>query len=216
MGHKLPKQYIEVLGKPIIHYTLQPFVALRRFKVLIICADVSWHSYILENLPEGTEGMEIVFSEPGETRQFTVYNALKKIEENFPACEDVLIHDAARPLVSVSLIENCFAALKEVDGVLPVIKVKDTIYQSFDGKQVSSLLDRSTLYAGQSPEAFRFRSYLNAHTESTIEEIARINGSSELALLKGLKIDMIPGEENNFKITTPEDLELFKQILEHR
>lgn len=213
MGASLPKQYIEVEGRPIIYYTLRPFVNSGLFKVVVICADPHWHSYILENLPQGFENIKIEFSNPGMTRQFTIYNALNNIEKNNLICSDVLIHDAARPLVSENLLRNCLLALKDADGVLPVIKVKDTIYQSFDGQHVSSLLDRNTLYAGQSPESFKFTPYLEAHRNSSEEELLKINGSSELALLKGLKVDMIPGEENNFKITSPEDLQRFKQIL---
>lgn len=213
MGHKLPKQYIEVEGKPIIHYTLIPFIKSGLFEQIIICAEPQWHDYILENLPSGAENLKFEFSRPGETRQFTIFNSLKKVEEICPTCEVVLIHDAARPLVSPELIYECYSSLKDADGILPVIRVKDTIYQSLDGKHVNSLLDRSTLYAGQAPEAFRFRPYLKAHLDSTSEEISKINGSSELALLKGLKVDMIKGDENNFKVTTPEDLDRFKQIL---
>lgn len=213
MGHKLPKQYIEAEGHPIIYYTLIPFIKSGMFKKIVVCAEALWHSYILENLPEGNGEIDIMFSAPGVTRQYTIYNALKVIEENFPDCKEVIIHDAARPLVTEHLIKKCFSSLKDADGVLPVIKVKDTIYQSKDGQRVDSLLDRSTLYAGQSPEAFRFEPYYKAHVSSTDEELMKINGSSELALLKGLDVDMIEGEENNFKITTPEDLQRFLQIL---
>ena len=216
MGHKLPKQYIEVKGKPVIHYTLVPMLKSHLFTEVIICAEAEWHQFILDHLPEINPQIKIEFSKPGETRQFTVFNALKLIHEKYPDCDVVVIHDAARPLASEDLLARCLESLKGVDGVLPVIKVKDTIYQSCDGRHVDSLLDRSALYAGQSPEAFRFPQYYKAHIDSTKEELLKINGSSELALIKGLTVDMIEGEENNFKITTPEDLERFKQILEEK
>lgn len=213
MGHKLPKQYIEVDGVPVISYTLMPFLNCGRFKTFVICAEKDWHSYILQHFPTGYKNITVEFSEPGATRQFTVYNALKLIAERHPECRAVIIHDAARPLVTEGLIERCMNALGEADGILPALPVKDTIYMSADGRRIDSLLNRSTLFAGQSPEVFRFRPYHKAHLESAEEEIARINGSSELALLKGLTVDIIPGEEKNFKITTPEDLERFRQIL---
>ncbi|MCH5230723.1 MAG: 2-C-methyl-D-erythritol 4-phosphate cytidylyltransferase [Muribaculaceae bacterium] len=218
MGHKLPKQYIEVDGEPIIHYTLLPFIKSGLFENVVVCADDLWHDYILEHLPQNAETanrkISLTFSRPGETRQLTIFNALKKIKEEFPDCKEVLIHDAARPLVTIDLLSRCIEGLKETDGVLPVVKVKDTIYQSHDGKDIDSLLDRSTLYAGQSPESFKFLPYLHAHLESSEKELMKINGSSELAMLKGMKVGMIPGEEDNFKITTREDLERFKQFLE--
>ena len=216
MGHKLPKQYIEIKGKPIIYYTLRPILESGLFKDVVICAEPQWHEYIMGHLPSAAENITIGFSTPGKTRQFTIFNALKLIAEKYHDCKSVVIHDAARPLVSIDLLKRCLSGLSQADGVLPVIKVKDTIYQSEDGKTVSGLLDRSTLYAGQAPEAFRFKPYLEAHLKSSEEELLKINGSSELALVKGLKVDLTHGDENNFKITSPEDLEMFKQILEQR
>ena len=217
VGHRMhnaqPKQYIEVEGRPIISYTLSPVFASELFEKVVICADPVWHDYILENLPENVNADQIIFSMPGETRQFTIFNALKLIGEKFPACHSVLIHDAARPLVTKHLLKGCLEALKKAEGVLPALKVKDTIYQSLDGKRVSSMLDRSTLYAGQSPEAFLFKPYLKAHQDSSKDELLKINGSSEIALAKGLTVDIIEGEENNFKITTPEDLARFTHII---
>ena len=125
----------------------------------------------------------------------------------------VLIHDAARPLLSVELISECLAALGGHDGVLPVLPMKDTVYYSEDGKQVSRLLNRSELYAGQAPEAFVLGRYLKANEQLLPTEILKINGSTEPAVLAGLDVVMIPGDEGNFKVTTKADLERFCAIV---
>ena len=126
-----------------------------------------------------------------------------------------MIHDAARPLLSQKLIADCEGAIRGHDGVLPVLPMKDTVYYSKDGRQITSLLDRQAVFAGQAPELFRLGTYYQANERLLPEEILRINGSTEPAVLAGMQIAMVPGDERNFKITTPADLERFRQIVEN-
>jgi 2-C-methyl-D-erythritol 4-phosphate cytidylyltransferase len=88
--------------------------------------------------------------------------------------------------------------------------MKDTVYLSNDGKKVSALLKREEVYAGQAPEMFVFGKYLEANRRLLPDDILKINGSTEPAILYGMDIAMIPGDEGNFKITTREDLERMK------
>ncbi len=87
--------------------------------------------------------------------------------------------------------------------------MKDTVYTSTNGKTITSLLDRSQIFAGQAPELFRLGIYLEANRRLLPDQILRINGSTEPAVLAGMDIAMIPGDEGNFKITTKTDLERF-------
>ena len=96
---------------------------------------------------------------------------------------------------------------------MPVIPVKDTVYLSEDGKHINSLLNRSHLWGGQAPEAFRFGKYIKVHEELQKEELLKINGSTEIAFKAGLNCQMIKGDPINFKITTPEDLSNFESII---
>ena len=151
---------------------------------------------------------------PGETRQYTILNALQEIaKQGYSETDVVIIHDAARPLVTEQLIADCIYGCNEADGVLPVIPVKDTLYQSKNGKQITSLLNRNELFAGQAPEAFIFGKYLALHEKMPREELLKINGSTEIAYKGGLNVKLIRGDELNFKITTPEDLSNFENIL---
>ena len=125
----------------------------------------------------------------------------------------VLIHDAARPLLSASLITACLEAAAAHEGALPVLPMKDTVYVSEDGARITSLLERSRIFAGQAPEAFLFGKYLEANRALLPERILKINGSTEPAVMAGMDIAMIPGDEGNFKITTKGDLERFREML---
>ncbi len=157
MGEACPKQYIKVAGKPIINYCVKTFCNNLRIDKIVICLADEWRAFVEESLKDIVTTQSIIYSKPGRTRQFTIYNALEKLESVGIASDDVvIIHDAARPLVSQQLIDACLDENRICDGVLPVIPVKDTIYMSRDGKNIDALLDRNTLFAGQAPESFIF------------------------------------------------------------
>lgn len=209
----VPKQYIKVYEKPIIQYCIETFLSIEAIAGLIIASAPEWKEYIEDILTNIQPSIPIYYSLPGETRQFTIYNSLKIAAEHFNPEDSVIIHDSARPLVSKQLINNCLEACVNHDGVLPILPLKDTVYQSNNGVQISSLLPRETIFIGQAPEAFRLGMYLQAHKALTHEELMEIKGSTELAYKVGLDIKLIPGEEVNFKITTYEDLSRFEHIV---
>lgn len=215
LGANIPKQYIEVGGKPIYLYCIETFLGMTSIDALNICVAEEWKGFVEEHLSTITTDKPIYYSLPGETRQYTIYNALLHLKEQGVADEDVvIIHDAARPLVSTELIQSCIDFCKEADGVLPVLPVKDTMYQSQDGKSITGLLPRAELFAGQAPESFKFERYLDIHEKMSHEELLKINGSSEIAYQAGLQIRLVPGDERNFKVTTLKDLENFQNIIQ--
>lgn len=217
IGAELPKQYIEVEGKPILFYCVEILSDSPQIDAIQIVADSGWQEWIQKEMPRYDRKEKFKgFSVPGENRQLSIYYGLEDIG-HYAVDEDyVLIHDAARPLLGQRQIENCIHAMQGHDGVLPVLPMKDTVYYSTDGKKISSLLNREEIYAGQAPEVFVLGKYLEANKKLMPEKILRINGSTEPAIMMGLDITMIPGEEENFKITTPLDLDKFKEIISRR
>ncbi|MBQ7920649.1 MAG: 2-C-methyl-D-erythritol 4-phosphate cytidylyltransferase [Lachnospiraceae bacterium] len=215
VGADIPKQYIEVKGQPIISYCLQTFLVHEEIDAVCIVADEAGQKYILEK-SEGMTGFCEKFrgfSAPGATRQLSIFSGLEDIRKWADGEDFVLVHDAARPLLSAEMISQCFAAAKGHDGVLPVLPMKDTVYFSESGERVDQLLNRSNIFAGQAPEVFVLGKYYDANVRLLPEEILKINGSTEPAILAGMDIAMIPGEEQNFKITTRMDLDRFEEVL---
>lgn len=214
MGLDLPKQYVMVNGQPIINYCLNTFLENNKTEAIVIGVAAEWKEFVQEYVAKLNPKKPIYYSEPGETRQYSIYNALKVVKENGYSDDDViLIHDAARPLVTHELINRCYDGCKEADGIMPVVPVKDTTYLSTDGKHIQSLLNRSHLWSGQAPEAFRLGKYLKIHNEMSRENLLQINGSTEIAFKAGLNCQMVDGDPMNFKITTPEDLSNFEAII---
>lgn len=230
MGVETPKQYIEINGKPIIAYSLQTLFSHEGIDAVQIVADEMWRETILGCMERlqggGNEGVSPVkrdrgidkfrgFSAPGKNRQLSILNGLADIGTYVADSDYVLIHDAARPLLSADLITACLDAVAGHDGALPVLPMKDTVYFSEDGERITSLLERSRIYAGQAPEIFVYGRYYEANRALLPERILKINGSTEPAVMAGMDIAMIPGDEGNFKITTRGDLERFREII-HR
>ena len=214
MGAKMPKQYIEVGGSPIIYYSLKTFLEHGEIDAVVIGVAEEWKNFVKKQVQIINSNKHVLYAMPGETRQYSIYNALKVVETICSSEDDiVVVHDAARPLVTDVLISRCLNGCKEVDGVMPVIPVKDTIYLSTNGKQIKTLLDRSHLWAGQAPEAFVFHKYLKIHESMSREEILKVNGSTEIAFNAGLNCQMIEGDPMNFKVTTMEDLSNFEAIV---
>lgn len=212
LGAEIPKQYIEINGKPIILYCMEQFVKHEGIDFIWIVADEQWRDPILKCLEKHDCKRKFRgFSKPGENRQLSIYYALEDIIRFAAASDVVMIHDAARPLVSAQMITDSLNAVKGHDGVLPVLSMKDTVYQSEDGKRISSLLDRNRIYAGQAPETFKIGRYYEANRKLFPDRIRAVNGSTEPAVMAGLDIVMIPGDEKNFKITTKDDLDFFRE-----
>lgn len=207
LGSDIPKQYLEVEGRTVISYCLEVFEKCQSISAIQIVADEKWHELIERSALTKLKG----FSAPGITRQLSILNGLEDMRAYAGEEDIVIIHDAARPFVSEGQIECLIEAVKAHDGAIPVLPMKDTVYLSNDGKKITSLLDRKYVVAGQAPEGFKLGKYYEANRTLLPDEIMKINGSTEPAFLSGMDIVTIQGDEQNFKITTRNDLIRFKE-----
>lgn len=222
LGEDTPKQYLKVKNRMIITYCLETFFTSKYIEGVMIVADPVWHETILTEINALISKLQkkssckcvfLGFALPGKNRQLSIYNALAELKKNPETAGAVIIHDAARPLVSAELIEKSFKAYEGHDGVMPVLPMKDTVYMSEDGRRVTRLLKRETLFAGQSPEIFNLDKYYQATKDLLPDKVLSINGSSEPAVMAGMDIAVVDGDELNFKITTKMDLERFERIV---
>ena len=134
----------------------------------------------------------------GETRAASVLAGLEALEGS--SVQKVLIHDAARPLVSARIIGDVIEALGSADGAAPALEVTDALWRGAEG-EVTGVQDRCGLYRAQTPQGFRFEPILAAHRASD----GTAADDVEVARGAGVQVVMIPGEERNLKITRAED-----------
>ena len=217
IGTDIPKQFMELSGRMMIVHSMIPFGNSAYINNILIVAGQAWRDRIEAAVEDEQSISEKIlgFSDPGENRQLSIYNALKEIEKMGLAdmVDNIIIHDAARPFVSEDMIADCFNALDKHDGAMPVLPMNDTVYFSRTGTRVDELLNRNTIFAGQAPEAFRYKKYLAANEALLPDKIMHIKGSTEPAVMAGMDVAMIPGDQRNFKVTNRVDLELAEEIM---
>ena len=214
MGGSLPKQFMEMNGKAILHHTVEKFEsALPDVKMVIVlpsnCIGI-WKDYcILHNLD-----LPQTIVEGGFTRFHSVKNALAQIPDH----AIVAVHDGVRPLVSVGLIRKMFAEAdaSEASGLIPVLPMVDTLKAlEKDSEGVlhtipDKVVDRSRVYAAQTPQIFKSeiikKAYDVPYRESFTDDASVVENY-------GGKLEFCEGERFNIKITRPEDLKLAKTLM---
>ena len=194
--YKLPKQWVEIAGKPVVAHALEAFAGMLR--VLTINAE---HRHLTRGF---ANDIQIVLG--GDTRAASVRNALMALDNQ--GVTHVLIHDGARPLVSQALIARVVAALAQSDGAAPALAVTDALWTGAEGR-VTGSRDRSGLYRAQTPQGFGFDAILRAHQSATGREADDV----EVALAAGLNVAIVEGCERNMKLTHPGDFARVEAML---
>lgn len=203
MGGAVSKQYLPLAGKPVLVHTLEAFEAMKMVDSIVLViggGDVErCREYIREY---GLRKVSAVLP-GGAERQSSVYRGLQALD---PGIEWVLVHDGVRPFIREQDAEACLEGAKEHGASVLAVRVKDTVKIVEPGGRIESTPDRSTLWAIQTPQAFRVPELVAAH-EVAIRE--GFTGTDDAMLIEraGQPVYVVEGSYDNIKITTPEDLE---------
>lgn len=190
----------KINGKEVIKYTVQAFEN-SNVDEIIICANVS----IIEELQEILKDCrKVKIIEGGETRQASVFNGLKASE-----CDYVLIHDAARPMITTDLVNQTIEMVKDKNALTVATKTIDTIKEVEDGK-ITRTIDRAKLYNTQTPQAFKYELIKDAHTKLYCKNFTDDAGMLEEL---GETVYILNGSYKNIKITTQNDIDIAKIYL---
>jgi 2-C-methyl-D-erythritol 4-phosphate cytidylyltransferase len=207
-----PKQFIELLGIPALHYTLQAFEESPEVARIYAVGD----RQKIEALAKSAGiSKYAAYTEPGETRSFSTRNGLLLCEEDPETI--VLVHDGSRCLVTPDLIKRVVSVAygaSQPDGVIPGVSVSDTIKVAREGTVVETL-DRTNLWAIQTPQAFRLGLLRRLH-DSSEEFLRAATDDASLVERDGGRVEVIAGEKTNIKLTSPEDLVFAEAILAER
>ena len=206
-----PKQFIELLGRPALYHTLRAFEDAPNVARIYAVGD---RQRIEDLVDEAAITKYAGCGEPGETRSLSTRSGLLLCEEDPETI--VLIHDGSRCLVTPDLVERVVDAASgsRVDGVVPATPVSDTIKLCED-ETVSATLDRTKLYAAQTPQAFRLGLLRRIYT-SPEEDLRAATDDASLVENAGGRVVVVAGEKTNIKLTSPEDLVLAGAILAAR
>ncbi len=219
MGNdSLPKQFLDLCGKPIIIHTLEKFLACTEFDAVYLGIHKDWVDYmqdlIRRFLPDREDKVTTVRG--GEDRNSTLFNVIDRIEADYGVSEEHIIvtHDAVRPFVTRKMIEeNIEAAVKygAADTVIPAV---DTIICSEDGETIASVPDRRKLYQVQTPQSFRICPLKSLYNTLSEEERGLLTDACTICTLRNQPVHLVAGSDINIKITTPGDLKIAQAIME--
>jgi 2-C-methyl-D-erythritol 4-phosphate cytidylyltransferase/2-C-methyl-D-erythritol 2,4-cyclodiphosphate synthase len=206
-GGSVPKQFRQVAGRPLLAWSAIAFANQADHPLIQFVIADDQESLFENTVPVDTAARKPVIG--GPTRQDSVRNGLESLREANP--DFVLIHDAARPLVSQGLINRVIDALRGgADAAVPLLPVADTLRRrENDGSW--SLVARDQLHRAQTPQGFRFAAILNAHLAYRDQSVTDDMALAELA---GLRIESVVGEESNLKVTSAEDFAMAEKLLE--
>ncbi len=205
MGAKVPKQFIELKGKPIIHHTIAVFEALDWVDEIILCVPEAEASHVKKEMFNRSK---VKVEVGGEKRQDSVYNGLKAIDRNSGF---VAVHDGVRPFITEELIKTVYEAAKEFGAAIAAIPVNDTLKRADGEGLLQENVDRENLWRMQTPQIFQTKLLMEAMEKAQSESFC---GTDEGSLIQfiGKPVKFILGSEFNIKITRPEDLILGEWI----
>ncbi|WP_425050453.1 bifunctional 2-C-methyl-D-erythritol 4-phosphate cytidylyltransferase/2-C-methyl-D-erythritol 2,4-cyclodiphosphate synthase [Psychromarinibacter sp. S121] len=198
-GGDIAKQWQSLAGRRVIDWTLDAFRAAAGVDRVVLVL----HPQEMHRAPEFPDVTSVA---GGESRSDSVRAGLQALSD--ADCATVLIHDAARPLVSQRIISDVLTALKDAQGAAPALEVSDALWRGAEGV-VTGLQDRSGLYRAQTPQGFAFDAILAAHTSfggTAADDV-------EVARAAGIEVVMVPGEERNLKLTRATDFQRAEAFL---
>lgn len=200
-GAGLPKQWRDLAGAPVLARSVAAFAELDRVIVVLHPEDMARGLALF--------GGSVTLVAGGENRADSVRNALEALEDS--GISKVLIHDGARPLVPQAVIAAVLEALDTTPGAAPALPVTDALWRGEEGRVIGTQ-DRAGLFRAQTPQGFRFAQILAAHR-------AHPGGAAddvEVARAAGLEVAIVPGSEDNLKITYAEDFARAEAIVRAR
>jgi 2-C-methyl-D-erythritol 4-phosphate cytidylyltransferase len=201
LGTPVPKAFVMLAGRPMVQWSIAALSAVAAIDEIVVALPPAMDA------PEGTIGVA-----GGTQRSHSVQAALAAAR----ADDVVLVHDAARPLLTVALVEDCLAALAagECDAAIAAAPVTDTIKEC-DATTVVRTLDRARLWAVQTPQAFR-RDVLERALDQDDEILGAATDDAALVEAMGGTVRLVPAPADNLKVTTPLDLRVAELLLRER
>lgn len=213
MGAAIAKQYLPLLGRPLLAHALAPLLACSRLSAIVLCVapdDREWRGAV-----DG-EDERLLTTAGGTERCHSVLNGLERLAGRAAGDDWVLVHDAARPCLSGEELETLFAALADdpVGGLL-AMPLSDTLKAADEAGRVSRTLPRDGLWRALTPQMFRY-GLLHEALAGAIGAGVTVTDEAAAMERAGHRPALVTGSAANIKVTTPEDLALAEAVLRHR
>lgn len=218
MGAGIPKQFLEINGRPILIHTLQLFEDHDEIDKIYLAMSRDYIRYTERLLKDYRIEKVAAVVEGGETAQDSIYNALKKAREENGGDSVVLIHDGVRPFVEYGVISANIESVLAHGSAITSSHCYETILVSKDGEQADSLPLRKESFAAQAPQSFYLDDILEAHDQIRATENGYQDMVDACTIYKaiGKTPHLVIGNRGNIKVTTPEDVYMFRALLQYQ
>ncbi len=208
----VPKQFFNVYEKPIIIYTLEAFQKHPEIDGIIVACLDGWQEILRVFAKDaGITKLQRIVS-GGENGQASARNALRELKTVCKEDDIVIIHDAIRPMISKEIISDCIAKCRQYGSGLAAMRCQETIISTEDGIKGNQGINRSSIMRVQTPQAYRYGCVMKAHEEALERGVTDAVYTNTLMLDMGETLYFSKGSAKNIKITTMEDVEIFKAI----
>lgn len=213
MNQDIPKQFLTVNEKPVIIYTLEAFQNHPEIDVIAVVCIEGWENVLCAYAKQFniTKLQHIVPG--GQNGQDSIRNGVYEIEKYFNSDDIVLIHDAIRPMVSAEIISDCIRITAKYGNAITVIPCAEAMVKTNDGVVSAGSYPRDQLKRTQTPQGFHIGQVCNLHREALQAGITNSVASCTLMIEMGKQVYFSIGSEKNIKLTTIEDLDIFKALL---
>lgn len=214
----LPKQFLEVHGKPIIIHTLEHFESHPEINAVAVAILPQWRNHLVRLLTRYELAKVNWIVDGGETGQLSRHAALAAVRESCPDDAVVLIHDGVRPLINAALISANIASVQEHGSAITCTKFNETVV-SATGTSITDVIPRAQLYAAQAPQSFRLGEIHSLYEQALADGERNSIDSCTLMHQYGHEVHRVEGPRSNIKITTAEDFytcRAFFEIIENR
>ena len=201
-----PKQFELVNNRPLFDYAISTFLANKSISKVVLVTRSDYVDYLKDFYKKKKKIFGVI--EGGETRQQSVFNSLSFLENKIKGNEKILIHDAARPLVSDQMINDVIATLDEYKSCTIASLTTNTLCQSHS-EVIENYVDRGITFSIETPQGFIYESLFEAHKRM---DTNLFTDDTQLLQSVGIKTKLVISKDFNFKITTKSDMELFIRL----
>lgn len=214
MGGNVPKQFLEVAGKPIIIRSIEAFIESGSVDKIFVAVAEDYFIYTSELVKKFIPDADVKILVGGKNRNETLLNVLREIERIGTTDDDVILtHDAVRPFINKRIIDDNIEAARKYGSCNTVVPAVDTILKSSDGKFIESVPVRSEIFHAQTPQSFNVKKLLSLYEKLDAEQMEKFTDSCSVFMAAGEKVFLVKGDRNNIKLTYPEDMERAENIL---
>ncbi|MDR0536945.1 MAG: 2-C-methyl-D-erythritol 4-phosphate cytidylyltransferase [Tannerellaceae bacterium] len=212
----VPKQFLELYGKPIIIYTLEVFEAHRDIDGIVISCVNGWIEHLSSLIKHFNLTKISRIVKGGETGQDSIYNALAAAEILYPNDSIVLIHDGVRPIIDLELITRNINCVKENGSAITSVPVSETFATFDDKRHISMIPNREAVIIAKAPQSFILSEILAVHKNAIADGLHTFIDSCSMMYYYNKKLTLVEGDSSNIKITRPIDFYLFRAIIDAR